>query len=373
MIAFLTLIYVAVLAVLVRLKILPNSAGTWLSTLGWSTLLLLVLFIPMQWGAPSGAAAVVARTVQIIPNVSGEVVEVSARPNAPVAAGAPLFRIDPEPFEIALAQAEASLARMETVVEQDRERLASAEAQLAQAVSARALAQRRFDDDAVLVERGAIPANRLDERTDDLQAARSAEEAADAQVQAARLELGAVVADGTPAKLAEAQAAQAQAEWNLAQTEVTAPGEGFVTFLALAEGQRVTNFPFAPSMIYVDTSELTLAASINQIHLRFVEPGQEVEIAFKTRPGEVIAGRVEQVVPAASQGQMSIAGAAPQAGLAAAEPFFVRVKLAEGEAWPPVGAAATVAIYTDQVRATHLIRRVMIRMQAILNYILPAL
>ncbi len=53
MIVFLTLIYVVVLFVLVKFKVLPNSKATWLSTIGWMVILLIFLFIPMQWGAPS--------------------------------------------------------------------------------------------------------------------------------------------------------------------------------------------------------------------------------------------------------------------------------------------------------------------------------
>jgi hypothetical protein len=56
MIAFLTLLYVALLALLVKLKVLPNSVGTWMSTLAWALILFVVLFIPLQWGAPSGPA-----------------------------------------------------------------------------------------------------------------------------------------------------------------------------------------------------------------------------------------------------------------------------------------------------------------------------
>ena len=74
MIAFLTLIYVAVLAVLVWLKVLPNKAMTWLSTLVWMLLLFVVLFIPMQWGAPAGPARILTYSVQVIPNVAGEVI-----------------------------------------------------------------------------------------------------------------------------------------------------------------------------------------------------------------------------------------------------------------------------------------------------------
>ena len=58
MIAFLTLCYVALLAILVWLKVLPNTLWTWLSTIVWMVLLFVLLFIPMQWGAPAGPARV---------------------------------------------------------------------------------------------------------------------------------------------------------------------------------------------------------------------------------------------------------------------------------------------------------------------------
>ena len=41
------------------------------------------LFIPMGWGAPSGPAAVVRNSVQIVPSVAGEVVEVPVAANTP--------------------------------------------------------------------------------------------------------------------------------------------------------------------------------------------------------------------------------------------------------------------------------------------------
>ncbi|MGI9523233.1 MAG: biotin/lipoyl-binding protein, partial [Hyphomicrobiaceae bacterium] len=95
MIAFLTLCYVGVLAVLVWLKILPNKLWTWLSTLVWAVLLFVVLFIPMQWGAPAGSARIMTYTVQIIPNVAGPVLEVPVQPNRPIKKGEVLFKIDP--------------------------------------------------------------------------------------------------------------------------------------------------------------------------------------------------------------------------------------------------------------------------------------
>ena len=37
----------------------------------------------------------------------------------------------------------------------------------------------------------------------------------------------------------------------------------------------------------------------------------------------------------------------------------------------PGGAVGTGAVYTDAAKATHVIRKVMIRMQAWLNYLIP--
>src|SRR5262249_57904716 len=44
------------------------------------------------------------------------------------------------------------------------------------------------------------------------------------------------------------------AQWNLDQTVVHAPGNGYVTNLALLKGARVANLPLSPVMAFIDTS-----------------------------------------------------------------------------------------------------------------------
>ena len=155
------------------------------------------------------------------------------------------------------------------------------------------------------------------------------------------------------------------------QTSVEAPSDGYVTNLALSVGQRVSNLPLAPAMAFVDTSETVLVSQIQQIFLRHVKPGQPVEIAFKIHPGQVLLGTVESVVPAASQGQAMVSGNILAATEINAEPFLVRIKLDDpkDEDLLRPGVAGSAAIYTQSVAATHVIRKVMIRMEAILNYI----
>ncbi len=375
MIVFLTLLYVGVLFVLIKLKVLPNTTGVWLTTIVWVVVLFVFLLIPMQWGAPTGPIRIMTRVVQVIPNVSGQVIEIAAVPNVPMQKGDLLFQIDPVPFQQSVELASASLVRAKAQSGQDFEALESASAKLRQTLSQQVLAQARFDDDEKLVQRGVIAANRLERRQANLDAARAAVDAAQAAVASEKVELSAVTEAGVIAKVAEAETRLEQAQWNLDQTRVTAPGDGFVTNLALTEGQRITNMPFAPAMAFVDTSEKVLIAEIHQIYLRHVEPGQPVEITMKTMPGQLMTGTVDVIIPAASQGQALVSGTLAASGAIQAEPFLIRIAMDDPAMLDGLlpGSVGDVAIYTNSVAATHVIRKVMIRMTAILNYLNPAL
>jgi len=135
MIVFLTLCYVAVLAILVKLGIVKLTLWWKLSPLVWMLLLLIVLFLPMQWGAPAGDLLVLNYVVEIIPNVSGEVTEVPVEPLVPVTKGDVLFQIDRRPFQAEVDRLEAALAAAEQNVPQLKEGYEAATATLQQSVS----------------------------------------------------------------------------------------------------------------------------------------------------------------------------------------------------------------------------------------------
>src|SRR5215471_4336174 len=68
-------------------------------------------------------------TVQIKSHVSGEVAKVNFQEGQDVKKGAPLFVIDPRPFEAAVKQAEATLAKDTALAQQARANLAKDSAQ----------------------------------------------------------------------------------------------------------------------------------------------------------------------------------------------------------------------------------------------------
>ena len=314
MIAFLTLIYVAVLALLIYLKILPNKPLVWGSTLGWVVLLFIVLFIPMQWGAPSGSAKIMTYSVQIIPNVSGPVIEVPVRPNVQLKKGDILFKIDPALFEAELNSKKSELAFQELRLKQY---------------------------------------------------AKLASSSAGTQFQV----------EQTQAQVDKLKGQVAAAEWNLKETVVLAPSDGYVTYLALRPGQRVTNLPFQPAATFIDNSRLLVGAQIHQIYVRYLKIGQLVEIAFKTRPGLILTGKIEAILKVSSEGQVVISGTVPAAETIVAQPFFIRIKLDDEDNLKniPAGTVGTAAIYTEASQMTHIIRKVMLRMESFINYLKPSL
>ena len=118
MIVFLTLCYCAVLFLLVKTGIIKLNTFWKISPVLWMILLLVVLFIPMQWGAPSGPVRTYHSVVEIIPNVTGEVIDVPVRPNTPLSKGDLLFEIDPVPFQAIVDQKKAALAEAKQAVPQ---------------------------------------------------------------------------------------------------------------------------------------------------------------------------------------------------------------------------------------------------------------
>ena len=99
MIVFLTLIYIAFLFLAIKIGIIKMNSFWKISPVIWMVLLFFVLFVPMQWGAPSGAVNMYQVVIEIIPNVTGEVVDVPVKALTPVKKDEVLFRIDPEQYQ----------------------------------------------------------------------------------------------------------------------------------------------------------------------------------------------------------------------------------------------------------------------------------
>jgi multidrug resistance efflux pump len=311
-IVFLLNVYLVILFIIVKLKIVRFNLFWKISPVIVALLLLIGLFIPMGWGAPQGRALVVRNSVQIVSDVAGEVLDVPVRANAPLKAGDVLFTVDPTPYRATVQAIEAQLK----------------------------LAQIRLAQMTQLYERDSGRAFDVQQRQSEVD---------------------------------QLSAQREGAQWNLDKTTVRAPADGYVTNVALRKGARVANLPLAPVMAFIDTSDTLIGVELAQIDARYVAPGQEVEITFKYLPGQVFTGKVETVLQAIASGQVRTSGLAVQSSGIEAAPFVARVRLDDADlaAHLPAGSTATAAIFTDRVKASHLVRKVLLRQTAIMNYVLP--
>ena len=96
-------------------------------------------------------------------------------------------------------------------------------------------------------------------------------------------------------------------------------------------------------------------------------------LAAELMPGTVCSGKVETVLQAISTGQTQASGLAVTPKAVESAPFVVRVKLDDQELSKrlPAGSTGTAAIFTEAVKPTHIIRKVLLRQIAILNYVNP--
>ena len=312
MIVVLLNVYLVLLFLLVKLHIVRFNLFWKISPVIVFLLLLIGLFIPMGWGAPQGSAVVVRNSVAIVPDVAGEVIEVPVAANVPLKAGDVLFRIDPVPYD---AQVKAIAAQLK-------------------------LSTTRLAQMTQLFERDSGRGFDVEQRQSEV--------------------------DQLKAQLEGAQ-------WNLDKTTVRAPADGYVTNLALRKGARVANLPLAPVMAFIDTSNTLIGVELDQIDARYVAPGQAVEVTFKYLPGRVFSGRVETVLQAIATGQVQTSGLAVQSKAIEAAPFVARVRLDDAALADrlPAGSTGTAAIFTDRVKAAHIIRKVLLRQIAITNYVNP--
>jgi RND family efflux transporter MFP subunit len=312
MIVAMLCVYLVLLFALVRFGVIRFNLFWKVSPFIVLLLLNIGLFIPMGWGAPQGPVLLVRNSVAIVPSVAGEVIDVPVEANKPLKAGDVLFRIDPVPYEAQVNAIEAQLKLSTTRL-----------AQMTQ-----------------LFERDSGRGFDVEQRQSEV--------------------------DQLKAQLEGAK-------WNLDKTVVRAPADGYATNVALRKGARVTNLPLAPVMAFIDTSDTIIGVEIPQIDARYIAAGQPIEATFKFMPGQVFGGKVESVLQAVASGQVQTSGLAVTPKEVASAPFVVRVRLDDAAIAQrlPAGSTGAAAIFTEHVRVAHIIRKVLLRQIAILNYVNP--
>ena len=344
---------------------------------GWVGLhLLLIFLVALRFYQPYTVDSHVIRsTIQILPRLTQPTVltEVLVEPNTPVRKGDPLYRFDTTIFQHQVDAAEAQLVAAEQnakILQQDvaaaSNAVIRAEAQLEYSTQQ----QKRFTD---LVPQGGARQDELDRWNAQVEEDTAAVAEAKANLEKAQLALGSTI-DGVNTGVAQARAQLAEAEYFLGNTTLVAPEDGMIVSQQARPGLVVGDVRLGAIASFVTAADPYILATFRQQNLKFVAPGQEVEIALDLYPGEIFKGRVEAVWWATSQGQYLPSGRLPEFVLPKL-PGRIAVEITFDD--PPAdrilaaGAHAAVAIYTGGGESFAFLRRINIRLYSFANFIRP--
>jgi membrane fusion protein (multidrug efflux system) len=190
-------------------------------------------------------AEVAAHIVNVAPEISGRIIEVHVVENQKVHAGDLLFRIDPEPFKIAVLQAQAAVSAA---------RLQIAELQSGYTSKVADIGSKASD------------------------------------AQAARAVLGTGGGQGHP-QVEAARATLAKAQLDLSRTELRAPVAG-----TISQTERLTPGSMAMQMLanvsIVEAGDPWIEANFKETQLAKIRPGQRAEVQIDAIPGKTYKAHV---------------------------------------------------------------------------------
>ena len=243
-------------------------------------------------------AYVYADTINVVPEVSGRIIELPVRDNQAVSKGDLLLRIDPRPYQAALDQARARLDALNKQIALTQ-RSVNAQQYNADSVKAaveraRAVANQAGDTlrrTEPLLGQGYVSAEEVDR-------ARTAQRSAQAELNAAMLQAQQASAavsgvDALVAQRAEVEAQIAIAELNLEFTEVHAPFDGRVASLRTTVGQFAS--ALKPVFTLIDSRHWYVVANFRETELKDLHAGTQATVYLMSDTGKRFSGVVDSV------------------------------------------------------------------------------
>ena len=233
--------------------------------------------------------------VSISAELSGRIVEVGVKENQPVKAGQLLFRIDPEPYRIAMAQADATIAAAQVKVIGAETEYRTTGVDIASAREGVAFYTEEYRRQSELMRNGFTTRARFDAAEHALADARAklANAEGDAIKARAALATGSAAPGVNPAVLA-GQVQKRQAAYNLSKTEAHAPVAGVVSQAdRLQIGQMMTQGLPAVSIVVSDRS--WVEANFKETDLKNMHVGQPAELSLDAYPDITLKGHIASI------------------------------------------------------------------------------
>jgi multidrug resistance efflux pump len=254
---------------------------------------------------PSGRVTVAGRVVEVTPNVTGQVVAIPVKPNVPVKAGDILFQIDPAPFRYKVAQLQASLAAAKQQTEILKSNYEQAAANVVGLTAQVSYNAKRLSDIQKLVADEANTQFQGQDRQNQYETSLAQLNVSKASQQSAKLALDSEIG-GVNTSVAQIQAQLENANWELTQTTIRAPADGYVTAVALTVGDRALQA--RSTMSFIVENEITIVGMFSQNGFQTIKVGTSVDIVFDNAPGRIYHAVIADIPKGVGQGQIAVSG-----------------------------------------------------------------
>lgn len=268
------------LLLMLSVPLLLIAAGLWVWLTGGDTV-------------STDNAQVGAHIVSVAPEVGGRIIDVRVAENQRVKAGDLLFRIDPEPYRIALLQADAAVGTARIAISKMEGDYSARVADIGTKASDVQLAAENFRRQQDLLARGFTTRASYDAARAALTSAQAERSSAAAEAAAARASLGSSARGGHP-QVEAAIAARDKAALDLARTEVRAPVDGIASQTDRLQ-QGAMALPMLGMVSIVGGGEYWIEANFKETQLARIRVGQPAVIEFAAIPDREFKAHVSSI------------------------------------------------------------------------------
>lgn len=229
--------------------------------------------------------------VSVIAQVTGPAARLGVADNQKVKKGDLLVQIDSRPFQIALDQAQASLALAHQSVNQQVAMVKAAEAEAEQKQSQLTQAKSEAARAHQLASNGYLSKEYIEKADTQVRTATAELQAAESKLTEAKAKLGQEGDNNENVKAA--QAALAAAQLKLDYSHIAAPFSGTVSNFSLQPGSMIqANLPL---FALIGDEQVWVDANFKETQLLKLHPGQKAEVRVDMYPNKIFHGTVQSI------------------------------------------------------------------------------